>query len=382
MAKRKLLFSISDSEIFDAYMSASTHFNMRALFEEGRKRSILYSAREDEESLAKKLSRQIYGFRELQPIEDYFSQVARTDKTSSIEIEALLTQQEIKQIADDLAEAAPEDEITSYLDGTDVVVNTLYIKTDYSRNRFRQRQSKQAVVRFDVRADKTVIVLPATTKGREIASAFQDRLQTSRADKLVIREIDLSSMTDPGMRTAFFTNLSSNYPHATLSDVTRMKLQASTRDIPTDVDSEEEEDLLSEIGVEAIEETAGGVLRAVSLAGSQLFGTSIFQQLRTRNFFITSLTWQSRLEGIGNPVVEFYAGFEDSEKCRLFRYSTYTWRVRRDTGEYNESFTQIPLPERLKFLDELYAHAAACAKGIGMPVSVETIDLDPSGEKA
>jgi hypothetical protein len=270
VAKRKLLFSISDSEIFDAYMSASTHFNMRALFEEGRKRSILYSVREDEESLAKKLSRQIYGFSELQPIEDYFSQVARTDKTSSIEIEAPLTQQEIKQIADELAEVASEDEITSYLDGTNVVVSTLYTKTDYSRNRFRQRQPKQAVVRFDVRTDKTVIILPATTKGREIASAFQDRLQTSRTDELVISEIDLSSMSDPAMRSASFTSLSSNYPRATLSDVTRMKLQAGTRDLPIDLDSDEEDGLLSVAGVEAIEETAGGVLRAISLTGSQL----------------------------------------------------------------------------------------------------------------
>ncbi len=124
MPKRKLLFSISDGEIFDAYMSASTHFNFRTLFEEGRRRSILYSTREDAESIAKKLSRQVYGYRELQPIEDYFSQIARTDKTSSIEIDATLSQQEIKQIADELAEVAVEDEMTSYLAGPDVVLTT------------------------------------------------------------------------------------------------------------------------------------------------------------------------------------------------------------------------------------------------------------------
>jgi hypothetical protein len=149
------------------------------------------------------------------------------------------------------------------------------------------------------------------------------------------------------------------------------------------LDSDEEDGLLSEAGVEAIEETAGGVLRAISLTGSQLFGTSIFQQLRTRNFFITSLTWRSRLEGTGNPVVEFNAEFEDSENCRLFRYSANAWRVRRVTGEYHESFTPIPPTERLKLLDELYAHAAACAKVIGInPVSAVPIDPDPSGEKA
>jgi hypothetical protein len=364
MPKRKLLFSISDGEIFDAYMSASTHFNLRTLFEEGRRRSILYSTREDAESIAKKLSRQVYGYRELQPIEDYFSQIARTDKTSSIEIDATLSQQEIKQIADELAEVAVEDEMTSYLDGPDVVLNTLYTKTDYSRNRFRQRQPKQAVVRFDVRSDKTILVLPATTKGREIATAFQNRLSAARQDEIKVREIDLSSVLDSNSRSAFFTNLSSNYPDATLSDVTRVKMQASAGDLSVEVDEDGDDALLSEAEVEAFEETAGGVLQAISLAGSQLFGTSIFQQLRKRNFFITSLTWRSRLNDVGNPVVEFNAEFENAENCQLFRYSANAWKVRRLTGEYQESFSPIPPAERSNFLSHLYAHAAACAAAV------------------
>lgn len=359
MAKNKLLFSISDSEIYDAYLSASTHFNVRALFEEGRKRSILYSMREDEESLAKKLSRQIYGFRELQPIEDYFSQIARTDKTASIEIDGALSQQEIKAIADGLAESATEDEITSYLDGSNVVVNTLYTKTDYSRNRFRQRQPKQAVVRFDVRPDRTIVVLPATTKGREIATAFQEKLKTTRQDEISVREIDLSTFPDPAIRSKFFIDLAANYPVATLSDVTRMKLQSSSSDVPTEIDEDEEDDFLTGSEIQTVEES-GGVLRSITLAGTQLFGTSIFQQLRSRKFFITSLTWRSRLESAGNPVVEFNAEFEDSENCKLFRYSANSWKVRRSTGEYNDSYAPIPPSDRPKLLDQLYSHASSC----------------------
>jgi len=82
-------------------------------------------------------------------------------------------------------------------------------------------------------------------------------------------------------------------------------------------------------------------------------------------------------------VVEFNAEFEDPENCRLFRYSANVWRVRRVTGEYNESFTPIPPAERLKLLNELYAHAAACVKEIGTkPASVDPIEPDLSGENA
>jgi len=150
----KMLFSISDSEIYDAYMSAPTHFNEVALFEEGRSRSILYSRREDRSSLARKLSRQIYGHKELRSIEQYFSQIGRTDKVAAVQLDAPLTQEELKSVVDDFAgDALPEEEITTFLDGPNLIVNTLYTQTDYSRNRFRQRQQKEAVVKFEIGAD-------------------------------------------------------------------------------------------------------------------------------------------------------------------------------------------------------------------------------------
>ena len=103
----KLIFSVSDSEIFDAYMSAPSHFTENVLLEEGRRRSIFYSKHEDSASLARKLSRQVYGYRELQPIEEYFSQIGRADKTSAIQIDGSLSQAELKSVAEELA-ATPE----------------------------------------------------------------------------------------------------------------------------------------------------------------------------------------------------------------------------------------------------------------------------------
>jgi hypothetical protein len=157
-------------------------------------------------------------------------------------------------------------------------------------------------------------------------------------------------------------------------------MQASAGDLPVEVDEAGDDALLSEAEVEAFEETAGGVLQAISLSGSQLFGTSIFQQLRKRNFFITSLTWRSRLHDVGNPVVEFNAEFENAENCQLFRYSANAWKVRRQTGEYQESFSPIPPAERSNFLSQLYAHAAACAATVvESSVSQATISSPQTG---
>jgi hypothetical protein len=59
----------------------------------------------------------------------------------------------------------------------------------------------------------------------------------------------------------------------------------------------------------------------------------------------TAINLFVRLEVTGNPVIEFNAEFEDSEDCKLFRYSANSWKVRRATGEYNDSFTPIPPSE-------------------------------------
>ena len=366
----KLIFSVSDSEIFDAYMSAPSHFTEKALLEEGRRRSILYSTHEDCASLARKLSRQVYGYRELQPIEEYFSQVGRADKTSAIQLGAVLTQSELRSIADEFgASAEAGEEFTSFLDGPDLVVNAIYTQTDFSRNRFRQRQQKEAKVRFEIGPESTTVTMPATPKAREIVAALRNKIEEKQKGTIDVKEVDLSGMPDPGVRTMFFTKLASEFPNSTLNDVLRVKLQASNAPSPSEPeeDEEEEEDegnLAAEMT--KTEEAVAGILRAAALSGQDLFGTKIFQELRQRGFYITSITWRSRLQETGNPVVEFNAEFENAELCKLFRYSANTWKVRRSTGEYNESFTSIPALKKAELLKAIQRFAMLTMQNIAL----------------
>lgn len=353
----KLIFSVSDSEIFDAYMSAPSHFTEKVLQEEGRKRSIFYSKHEDSASLARKLSRQVYGYRELQPIEEYFSQIGRADKTSAIRIDAPLNQAELKSIAEEVASGAEaSEEFTSYLDGDDLVVNAIYTQTDFSRNRFRQRQQKEAKVRFEIGPESTTVTMPATAKGREIVASLRNKIEEKRKTVLEVQEVDLSGVPEPALRTLFFTKLASEFPDSTLNDVLRVKLQGSNSSSSSEIEEEEngeegEVDLDAEMTKK--EEAVVGVLRGAALSGQDLFGTSVFQDLRQRGFYISSITWRSRLQEAGNPIVEFNAEFEDVETCKSFRYSANTWKVRRSTGEYNESFGSIPPARRAELLRKL-----------------------------
>ena len=383
----RLLFSVSDSEIFDAYMSAPSHFNEKLLLAEGRKRSILYSKHEDCASLARKLSRQVYGFRELQPIEDYFSQIGRSDKTAAIQIDAVLTQAEIKIIAEEFADSANADEqFTSYLDGANVVVNGLYTQTDFSRNRFRQRQQKEARVQFEIGPESTTITMPATSKGREIVAALRNKIEEKKKTEFQTQEVDLSGVVDPVLRTQFFVTLASEFPDSTLNDVLRVKLQGSISSSALAVgmddgdDEDDDDDDGLSIGLTRAEEVVAGVLRGAALSGQDLFGTNIFQQLRSRGFFITSITWRSRLQDSGNPIVEFNAEFEDVEQCKSFRYSANSWKVRGSTGEYNESFASIPPIKKAELLQVLQRFAMSTMRNIESKASPHVPTPDEGGD--
>lgn len=370
----KLLFSVSDSEIFDAYMSAPSHFNEKALLEEGRKRSILYSKHEDCASLAQKLSRQVYGYRELQSIEEYFSQIGRGDKTAAIQIDAKLSQADLKSIVEEFAASEESSgEFTSFLDGPNVAMNAIYTETDFSRNRFRQRQQKEAKVRFEIGPNSTTVTMPATLKGREIVAALRNKIEEKQKTELGIQEVDLSGINDASLRTEFFTTLASAFPDSTLNHVLRVKLQGSGSLHSTELkgdDEEEDGDADLDVGIAKTEEMVAGVLRGAALNGQDLFGTKIFQELRDRGFYITSITWRSRLNDTGNPVVEFNAEFEDVEACKSFRYSANTWKVRRSTGEYNESFTSTPPLKREELLRVLQSFAMSTMQDIATKIKL------------
>ena len=355
----KLLFSISDGEIFDAYMSAASHFNVEKLLEEGRSRSIFYSKHEDRESLALKLSRQIYGYHELQPIENYFSQVARSDKTASFQIDGNLTQEEIKVITDAYVGTAKHSEqITTYLSGKNVVVKNLYDQTDYSKNRFRQRVQKEAQVKFEVHPNFTIVTYPATTKGWEMAGTLRETVTKSKETGLSVQQVDLSGVADPGMRTDFLIELATDLPEALLQTVTRIRMQstaAAQSIIPDSIEGLDEAEVeeTEEVDIDQTNEVVAGILRAVTLRGDDLFSHKIFQQLKRRNFFITSIVWQSRLKDANAPIVEFSAEFEIPEDCMGFRFSANLWKVRKPSGDYPNSFASIPQAEKDKLLSKL-----------------------------
>ncbi len=345
MPKPRLLYCATDKELFDALMSSKQHFGERILLSLARRRGILYSRSDDRVDLADKLSVMTYGFHEIRAIQDEFERAGRGEKTTSFRINTELTVAEIKEIADEYRESADDEEkvVTRSVGQAGVAVDLKYTETDFSKTRLRQRQEREAHIEFKVEQGHTVVTLPATEKARQTVAALKDRLYAKKQADIGVEEVDLSSVTDPKLRTAFFTRIITRLAGFSLQNVTRVKADLAEKP-EDDIDAEEN----GEEGAEEASEEMLGVVRAVALNGESLLASPLYQSLQKRGFFLTSITWRSKRNALPFQIVEFDAAFDDPAHGREFKYAVRGWATQKG-GDYVKNFKVVP-PEEKKVL--------------------------------
>jgi hypothetical protein len=344
MPKPRLLYCATDKELFDVLMSSKQHFGERILLSLARRRGILYSRSDDRVDLADKLSVMTYGFHEIRAIQDEFERAGRGEKTTSFRINMELTVAEIKEIADEYRDAADDEKVVTRSVGqAGVAVDLKYTETDFSKTRLRQRQEREAHIEFKVEQGHTVVTLPATEKARQAVAALKDRLYAKKQADIGVEEVDLSSVTDPKLRTAFFTRLITRLAGFSLQNVTRVKADLAEKP-EDDIDAEEN----GEEGAEEASEEMLGVVRAVALNGESLLASPLYQGLQKRGFFLTSITWQSKRNVLPFQIVEFDAAFDDPAHGREFKYAVRGWATQKG-GDYIKNFKVVP-PEEKKVL--------------------------------
>jgi len=187
--------------------------------------------------------------------------------------------------------------------------------------------------------------LPATVKARSVANEFVDIVEKNKESTISREEIDLSSFTDPDMRTRFFTTHISTLPDSQLDNVLRVRVEKLEKPVGSALEDDEEKE-------EAKEEMLS-LVKAVALNGESLLASPEYQSLRKRGFFITSITWRVRKQPPSDPIVEYEAGFDEPQLSKEFRYAVRQWKTKYDTGEDPKLFTPIPALSKDEFGKEL-----------------------------
>jgi hypothetical protein len=329
-------------------MSSKQQFNAGSLRDLARGRGILLSSADDRAVLADRLSAMVFGCEDIQAIQSAFDTAGRGEKTTSFRLNSALTPDDLKQIGEEYRESVGEDEkvVTRSVGTNGYAVDLEYTEIDFSKTRLRQRQTREAHIEFRIEGDHTVVTMPATEKARQAAEALRERLFARKQVDIGLEEVDLSGITDPEPRTAFFTKLIGSLPDFTLSDVMRVNADRADKPHATVLDEDSEEEEADE---EASEQMLG-IVKAMAFQGQSLLTSPQYQAMHDQGFFITSITWSAKRNVSPYQIVEFEAGFEEPAAGRGFRYNVRGWNTQR-SGEYTKNVKPVPPEDKKKFLN-------------------------------
>lgn len=316
--KNALLYCATDKEIFDVLMSSRQRISASVVLELARDRGIFYSQKDSRESLINRLSLLTHDYNDLNIILDQREHAGRAEKLTSITLNAVLTIDEVKEVAREYIAEAPSDEkVVAHQKGTDqYFVNVRYSDIDYSKTRLVQRTPKEAGIEFHVEGDKTVIRLPSNAKAKEVVENLKARLENKKKTEIPVDLIELSEFSTAAERTRFFTLLISKLQGFRLDNVTSVKVEPIKRDA-----SEDELELEDDQTKEEAKQEALALIRNVALKGESLLASEEYQSLQAKGFYITSIIWRSKQAAPPNQIVEFEAAFEDSIEGKGFKYS-------------------------------------------------------------
>jgi hypothetical protein len=351
----QLLYCATDKELYDMLMASKQRITETILLGIARERGIFCSPREARESLVDYLSLLPYTYANLDTILGHRASTQRTEKRTSIRLNAALSMDDVKAVCNEYKEGATggDEKVVTRQEGTNKYTATInYSELDYSKTRLLQRRQKEAEIEFFIKDNETIIRMPANPKSLTVVETLKRSLDTRTKNDIPSEAIELSHLKTPEDRTTFFTSLITSIPGYRLETVTDIKVESKLHDHP--VDEDEDEDEIDENALEdkVAERAMLSVVENIALKGQGLLSAPEYQQLKEKGFFITNIVWKSRQ--LNNPfhIIEFDAGFEEPREGKGFKYNV-RGVYRNINGAHTSTLRQIPKEEKPPYFDLL-----------------------------
>ena len=348
------IYFISDKEYFEGLVSAKKQITEIALRQIALQRGLLLSKQLRREEIVAHLSALSHDYFSISDIADRVGHTQRRARcikstlTSAVAVDQAVVEAALARIRDNYASSEVGTISFSREDEASFSMQIKYTETDLSRTTLQQKQDRSAEIQISVTPAGVEVRAPANDMGGRIIWDLKNQLAEDTGQEFRASDIDLSGVTDPAMRTSFFTKLMDAVPNMRAESVVKVKV-SSKIDVPTDEDEE---------GGEHNEEerTFAKVLQA-ELDGSDLMQTPEYQRMISEGFFIADLRFRARDVTMGH-VVEFIAGFSNPSSANGFHFDAAAISYRRDTA--NISFRSLQGSERMSYLQRL-EHAATAA---------------------
>ncbi|WP_353949489.1 hypothetical protein Q7W82_14085 [Xanthomonas indica] len=301
--------------------------------------------------MADKLSILAHDYFDIVDIIDRRQPSSRGEKTTTLTIDASVTQDELKAVLGSYKEEKKDAESVKFnLTGTESAVLEIdYDEFDFSKTRLAQRQPKEARIEFKAAGGAISVRMPASDKAREVVANLQDKLSRLKKQEIDTIQIEVGTLT-PELRTKFFTTLMSKLPGYTYRTVTNVRVSPSER-----LDEDDELSLEDE-APEEIKEEILSYVRSVAMSGENLAVSPEYKQLLESGYFVTAITWRAEHRASPYHLVRFEAGFENGATGTGFRYSV-RYAPRTKDGSYATTFRSFDSIEREQHLQALEVFA-------------------------
>lgn len=324
---------VTDRDIFELLISSKQRMTHQVILDLVQDRNIFCSDKATREDVADYISMLPHDHNDLATLIEKSEQNNRLEKTTFVAVSKDVEIEDIKSAIKLYgAELNGTDAVSIPITGkTTLTANFNYDELDYSKTRLTQRQKKQAQVEVVRDDNRTVIRMPATEKARRIVEIILAKVAAAKKSEVPVVELDLTELTLPAQRTAFFTTLITSIPRHQLQTVTSVKVATFERQ-SSDEDFDDE--------VDDIRQDITAIVNKAALGGENIIATPQFRQFTDSGFFIVSVVWQSVQEDEPKDLIRFSLSFDDPVGGRGIKY-VVRHASRIDSDRFSGTFKRL-----------------------------------------
>ena len=221
---------------------------------------------------------------------------------------------------------------------TTMRVEVTYTDVDYSRAIVYQRREKKLWIEIAQNGQTISFIHNANERGKHIVEALKAEIKLAEGKPRKEDAISLFGVTDPLLRTKFFTQLIRGVEGYKYENTTHVDVDRRLPSIEADATEEEstEQKKLRTRKAEKIK----GLINNLALTGEQILATDLYQEVTASGYYVCNICWSCVDKKDSRTHIDCEAGFSDPIKADQFTFDV----VRRWQYKLESPTTEEPLP--------------------------------------
>ena len=334
-------------EIFDALMSSKKTMTTSVLVELARDRGVIVSSEDTREDIIEYLSSFVYDYYDLNVLIEHITPSHKKEKLKTTQLDAVIDINDLVKVSKNISNNQDDKtRVTTTKDAKDpnkTIIKIEWEDTDLGKTRLRQKVPKESIVELVEENGVMKISKASNDKVDEVLQSIISKVSEKRDIDIKEEKINLYGFSFEE-KTQYFTKLINSIDKCNLVDVVKVSVNKEDG-------FDEEEEMIE-------------VITNASFKGNGLLHTDEYQTLKEREYFITSILWQSVEDRVNGDKIEFEASLVISKECEELTFAPKAIFRSNDNGGYTKSRRPLKEEELNQYTKILEKQVFAIYKGI------------------